>query len=142
MRHFLERSGAAGRRVSLPYMVGLAHYRWPYNVRELESAVKLSLALSDSKPDAPLDLAQLPEPIHAALAGHGDKLTTTGDAAVSAGAPSARGGRGAPTEQELRELLRRHQGNIAAVGRSLSKERMQIHRWMKRYAIDPDDYRR
>ena len=44
-------------------------------------------------------------------------------------------------ESELRALLASHKGNIAAVGRALGKERMQIHRWMKRYNIEVDDYR-
>jgi hypothetical protein len=34
-----------------------------------------------------------------------------------------------------------HRGNVAAVGRVLGKERMQIHRWMKKYAIDITEYR-
>ena len=38
-------------------------------------------------------------------------------------------------------LLERHRGNIAAVGRELGKERMQVHRWLKKYAISLDDYR-
>jgi transcriptional regulator with GAF, ATPase, and Fis domain len=46
-----------------------------------------------------------------------------------------------PTEQALRDLLMRHKGNIAAVGRELGKERMQVHRWMKRYAISVEEYR-
>ena len=49
--------------------------------------------------------------------------------------------RGAPSEATLRELLHRHAGNIAAVGRELGKERMQIHRWLKRYDIDVEQYR-
>ncbi len=49
--------------------------------------------------------------------------------------------RGAPTEEELRGLLERHRGNIAAVGRELGKERMQVHRWLKRYNIDLSQYR-
>jgi transcriptional regulator of acetoin/glycerol metabolism len=48
---------------------------------------------------------------------------------------------GAPDETALRELLTRHQGNVAAVGRELGKARMQIHRWMKRYNVDIADYR-
>ena len=48
---------------------------------------------------------------------------------------------GTPTEAELRELLDRHRGNIAAVGRELGKERMQVHRWLKRYGIDVAAYR-
>ena len=46
-----------------------------------------------------------------------------------------------PTEEQLRALLTRHQGNVAAVGRELGKERMQVHRWMKRYGISVEDYR-
>ena len=49
--------------------------------------------------------------------------------------------RGAPTEEELRGLLERHRGNIAAVGRELGKERMQVDRWLKRYNIDLSQYR-
>jgi transcriptional regulator with GAF, ATPase, and Fis domain len=49
--------------------------------------------------------------------------------------------RGPPTEDELRAMLVRHHGNIAAVGRELGKERMQIHRWLKRYNIDLAHYR-
>ena len=49
--------------------------------------------------------------------------------------------RGPPTEAALRELLMRHRGNIAAVGRELGKERMQVHRWMKRYSIRVEEYR-
>jgi sigma-54 dependent transcriptional regulator, acetoin dehydrogenase operon transcriptional activator AcoR len=49
--------------------------------------------------------------------------------------------RGPPTEDELRALLQRHRGNIAAVGRELGKERMQVHRWLKRYNIDLSEYR-
>ena len=60
-------------------------------------------------------------------------------AAGAATAPPPR--RGPPTEEELRELLERHKGNIAAVGRELGKERMQVHRWLKRYNIDLALYR-
>jgi transcriptional regulator of acetoin/glycerol metabolism len=47
----------------------------------------------------------------------------------------------APTEEELRGLLARHKGNVAAVGRELGKERMQVHRWLKKYDIRLEDYR-
>jgi transcriptional regulator with GAF, ATPase, and Fis domain len=46
-----------------------------------------------------------------------------------------------PTADELRQSLARHHGNVAAVGREFGKERMQIHRWMKRLGIDPNEYR-
>ena len=46
-----------------------------------------------------------------------------------------------PSEESLRELLQKEAGNVAAVGRQLGKARMQVHRWMKRYRIDVNDYR-
>jgi hypothetical protein len=30
---------------------------------------------------------------------------------------------------------------VAAVGRELGKERMQVHRWLKKYGISLDEYR-
>jgi len=50
-------------------------------------------------------------------------------------------GTGTPSEQELRDLLTAHAGNVAAVGRVLGKARMQIHRYMKRYSIEIEEYR-
>jgi transposase-like protein len=45
----------------------------------------------------------------------------------------------------LREVvvaqLRTHRGNVAAVARTLGRAPMQIHRWMRRFGIDPNDYR-
>ncbi|MFO0615464.1 MAG: sigma 54-interacting transcriptional regulator [Polyangiaceae bacterium] len=60
------------------------------------------------------------------------------------------GGRGAvlgsklrerPTPAELQVLLERHRGNVAAVARELARTRVQIHRWMQRYGLDPDAFR-
>jgi DNA-binding NtrC family response regulator len=139
VRHFLKKSGRPEATVSLPYMVGLAHYGWPYNVRELESAVKLSVALSEGRQE--LDLAHLPEPVRHALQGHGEKRSVPAPAPALAPSPPSPARGGTPSEAALRELLARHHGNIAAVGRELGKERMQIHRWMKRYDIDIEQYR-
>jgi transcriptional regulator of acetoin/glycerol metabolism len=60
---------------------------------------------------------------------------------LSPAPPAVSSRRPAPTETELRDLLLRHRGNIAAVGRDLGKERMQVHRWMKRYGISVEEYR-
>jgi transcriptional regulator of acetoin/glycerol metabolism len=47
----------------------------------------------------------------------------------------------APTQEDLRALLAQHAGNIASVARELHRDRAQIHRWIRRYAIDPDEFR-
>jgi len=42
---------------------------------------------------------------------------------------------------QLTGLLQQHKGNVSAVARSLSKERVQIRRWCRRFSIDPDQFR-
>ena len=45
-------------------------------------------------------------------------------------------------QEQILALLREHQGNIAAVARHMGKARMQVQRWLKRYGIDPERFRR
>lgn len=124
-RFFLERHGHAKLALSFPFVAGLLHHDWPYNVRELESAVKRAAALADG---ALLTEDLLPESVKQAIEDY-----------ASAPRPSAT--LEIPAEEELRELLQKEAGNVAAVGRQLGKARMQVHRWMKRYRIDVNDYR-
>ena len=149
---FLRRAARADAAVTLPFMLALAHYAWPYNVRELESAIKLAVALSDGRE---IDLKHLPEGLQEGLRTHGRTGPGTGPmlapvlpepGSIARGpvaepaAQKARSG-APPTEAQLREVLGRHKGNIAAVGRELGKERMQVHRWLRRYSIDIAQYR-
>ncbi|MCB9618750.1 MAG: sigma-54-dependent Fis family transcriptional regulator [Sandaracinus sp.] len=139
VRHFLSAAGQRDARVSFPYLLAVAHYDWPYNVRELESAVKLSIALADGRE---LDLPHLPASVQHALDQHGDPPPRESSSPrATTGKVSTSGRSQAPDEAELRALLVRHRGNIAAVGRELGKERMQIHRWLKRYGLDIEDFR-
>ena len=132
VRFFLNNAGAEATTISLPFMLCLAHYPWPYNVRELESAVRVALALHDS---GDLEARHLPRNVQDVLEAHGEFATAP--PATTACAPST----ATPTEAKLRTLLSRHHGNVAAVGRELGKERMQIHRWAKRFGINLDDFR-
>jgi len=130
---FLARHGGVGKAPSFAFMSGLLHYDFPYNVRELEACIKRALALCDG---ATLEPEVLPEAVQETMADYGRE----GHLRPSQ-PPEDPEAQGAPDEPALRELLTKHQGNVAAVGRELSKARMQIHRWMKRYAIDIADYR-
>ena len=127
---FFRRHGGRELHVTFPFMAALLHYDWPYNVRELESCVKRAVVLSEGKP---LDESMLTDDISRDLAGYGQVLLPN---------EPGEGGRDAvPSEADLIALLERHQGNVAAVGRDLGKARMQIHRWLKRYGIDLQNYR-
>ena len=130
---FLARHGGTDKTASFAFMSGLLHYDFPYNVRELEACIKRALALCNG---TTLEPELLPEAVQEAMSDYGKD---------SSGRPSQPPeddeAQGAPDEPALRELLVKHQGNVAAVGRELGKARMQIHRWMKRYGVDIAEYR-
>lgn len=152
-RAMLARHGRPTLGLSFPFMLGLLHYDWPFNVRELEAAIKRGVALSEG---GALDTTHLPDVIKDAMKEYAARAPATG-AAPPARHPLAATDvphlapvppspppplrTGMPTEHELRHLLSHHRGNVAAVGREYGKERMQVHRWMKRYGIDVGDYR-
>jgi transcriptional regulator with PAS, ATPase and Fis domain len=150
-------------RPNLSFLVALLHHDWPFNVRELESCIKRGVALAEGDL---LDTPQLPDQIQDLMKSYGvrprhdapslfpsNQGSGSGSAYVAPQAhsasypplpvapPAPTPKRAPPTESELRELLGRHRGNVAAVGRELGKERMQVHRWMKRYGISIDEYR-
>jgi transcriptional regulator with GAF, ATPase, and Fis domain len=140
-RAFLERYGRPELELSYGFMLGLVHYDWPYNVRELEACIKRCCALAETQI---IGDTLLPEAVRDAMLEYG-QTPSERDSDLSVQPPmipSTRPlGRSIPTDAELRELLERHQGNVAAVGRQLGKARMQIHRWMQRYGIEIDDFR-
>jgi transcriptional regulator with GAF, ATPase, and Fis domain len=140
-RAFLERHGKPQLELSYGFMLGLVHYDWPYNVRELEACIKRCCALADTNV---VTDALLPEAVREAMLEYGQSATDR-DSVLPAQptfVPNPRPiGRTMPTDSELRELLELHRGNVAAVGRQLGKARMQIHRWMQRYGIEIDDFR-
>ena len=106
---------------------------WPLNIRELEQCLTSACSLAG---DGPIESFHL-----------GDRAPRDDEST----APSA-----APTEEELRAALplgeqelqaqliaqlKEAEGNVAAVGRNLGKKPPQIFRWLKRFGIDPDQFR-
>jgi transcriptional regulator with GAF, ATPase, and Fis domain len=158
-RLFCQRHGRPGQTFSFSFMVALIHHDWPFNVRELESCVKRATALAEG---TAIDVRQLPDTIASLMRDYAQRpgapvsgsahpsyvdpreskmpppMLTPPPGQVQAAASSRRP---PPSEEQLRALLVRHHGNVAAVGRELGKERMQVHRWMKRYGISVEDYR-
>lgn len=138
VRAFQMRYGGTHLFPTVPFMVALLHHDWPHNVRELEAAIKRAIALS---PGRELDVTVLPDAVREAVLDYGRQATPSTQfmARVSTEMPVPAAT--APSEAELRSLLQTHHGNVAAVGRELGKARMQIHRWLRRYGIEVDEYR-
>jgi transcriptional regulator with PAS, ATPase and Fis domain len=136
--HFLEKHG--GTRISVPasVMAALVQYDWPYNVRELEAGIRRALALTDAEGVRELDVRHLPEAVQRAMEGYGTEASSPSLPPPSVSAASRDR---APDESTMRALLQRHQGNVTAIARELRKDRVQVHRWMKRYGLHPDDFR-
>ncbi len=135
VRTFAARLNRPEIRVDFSFMLALLHYDWPYNVRELESCIKRAIALATA---ATLEASHLPPAIAEAMNTYGTRAAPAPETPAGA---LASGLRSQPSEPQLRALLASHHGNVAAVGRALGKERMQIHRWIKRYGIALGDYR-
>ena len=123
-RHAPERRDVALARTSA---FALFTHPWPQNVRELENALKVALAIGG---DGPLRLDL--DPLAAAAPAP----------AAPAPVPVAATSRTEQRCAELRRLLEEHGGNVAAVARALGKQRTQVHRWLKDYGIDADAFRK
>ncbi|HTE56642.1 MAG TPA: sigma 54-interacting transcriptional regulator [Kofleriaceae bacterium] len=116
--------GAQAEQVALTEAAVRALYRhdWPHNVRELEKCLAAALILAAGQP---IDVTHLSPAVAAGA------LDNDSDPAVDEEALRAR----------LVELLAEYDGNVSAVSRAMGKARMQIHRWMKRFGLEPDSYR-
>ena len=130
--HFCKKHVGKLVPCTFAFFTALIHYDWPHNVRELESAIKRAALLATA---GPLDVSDLPQDIAECMQDYGSP-------AFPEPRPSSPSSRTVPTESDLRDALERHAGNITALGREFNKERMQIHRWLKRYGLDPAAFRR
>ncbi len=124
--YFLGAAHAQGVKFEQPAFRALSLHTWPLNVRELEKIVSTAAVLTGGKPIA---LRDLPEPI--------------AKAAALPAAPGTRRPTGpSPTAAQLEELLRRYDGNVADVSRELGKHRAAVWRWIKKFGLGPQKFRR
>jgi len=137
-RNFLRELRREPPRISVGFAAELLDYDWPYNVRELESCIKRSLTVMEGDT---LRRRDLPDAIR--LRDRSATRRTDGAERASAGGlrPSASPSSDAPSEEELRAMLAIHRGNVSALAREFGKARMQVHRWLSRYALEPEQFR-
>jgi sigma-54 dependent transcriptional regulator, acetoin dehydrogenase operon transcriptional activator AcoR len=139
VRHFLDREGRRDLSPTVQFIVAACQHAWPFNVRELEMAVRRAAAVADG-PE--LKVECLPEDVRAAMAGYGARTTPESrrpDSGLLAG-PLLEAG-SSPSVEMLRELAARHHGNLSAIARALGRDRALVHRWMQRAAIELGSFR-
>jgi DNA-binding NtrC family response regulator len=107
----------------------LLSYHWPLNTRELAQCLKACIALAT---EDVVQLWHLPSAVARALD------PEEGPRAHAATPPDDCADR---LRCELLAQLSQHRGNLAEVARAMGKARMQIHRWCKRFGVDPHSYR-
>jgi transcriptional regulator of acetoin/glycerol metabolism len=127
---------ASSVRISSRAAHQLLHYSWPGNVRELEKCLESSLALAGG---GRIDLGHLPEKLRG-----GDARTIAPVAVPRASAliPVEIATAERALDDRIRTLLHEHGGNVAAVSRATGKHPFQIHRWIKRFGIDVQQFRK
>jgi transcriptional regulator of acetoin/glycerol metabolism len=112
-------------------------YPFPGNIRELEKAIGLAVTLVD--PYGIIELEHLPEELR------GNESSSS--SARGSGSPGERKRVESHRNDDERKarllvLLAQHRGRIADVARAMGKARMQVHRWIQRYEIDLESFRR
>jgi DNA-binding NtrC family response regulator len=107
----------------------LVNHRWPGNVRELENAMIRAIYLADGRDIEPQDLR-------------------VGSQASEAPVPRLgpmRAMKRTTIERFEREYLARlmveHQGNVTQAARTACKERRDLGKLLKKYRLDPDQFR-
>ncbi len=98
---------------------------WLGNVRELDQVLARALALSH---EGPIDVSHLALPARPSVEPK-EEERAFGDEEIE-------------IRDELVQALMRHGGNVSDVARVMGKARMQIQRWIRRFGIDVEEYRK
>jgi DNA-binding NtrC family response regulator len=124
----LRKGTPQGRTVRLAIEAGRALYRheWPLNVRELEQALATATVLAS---EGIIELSHLPQAVREPEAADETLSRPLSEEDLR-------------LKERLVAAMQAHGGNISGVAREMGKARMQIHRWLRRFQLDPDSFRK
>jgi two-component system response regulator GlrR len=125
-RHFLARFAKEGRRLaprlSADAIRRLTEYKWPGNIRELESAIQRALVLCDG-PTLDASSIDLPDSWTPSALAPADSPQGIADAVYQF------------ERQYLTDLLSSEQGNVTRAARAAGKDRRTFQRLLRRHGI-------
>lgn len=128
----LARADPAAAQVNYQFTVdaGLALLRdaWPWNLRELVQHLRRGVVLAPS-PLLTRELLGLDNGTRIAREPH------------ALGTPERNLDADLNLKRELVSALETHGGNVTNVARAMGKKRMQIHRWLRRFELQPKAFR-
>lgn len=123
------RAGGSRFHLAPPAMRALVRHAWPRNIRELEQVLVTAAGLADG---GRIELEHLPEAL---------RSPRGVPARVPAAAAPALDEEDRALRDRLVELFTEHRGNVVVVAELLGKQRQQIYKWIKRFAIDLSAFR-
>ena len=103
---------------------------WPLNIRELDNCLAAAIALSGDKR---IGAEHLPDSVR-------EPTAASGQIDVPKPAPPLSAKDRAIRDQMIGHL-RENGGNVSATARAMGKDRKQIQRWLKRFAIDTSRFK-
>ena len=118
--HFVSEELGCERGYTAELAEALLLHDWPLNARELR---QLARRLATVDRTGRWDLPQLPDALQRPV-----RVREALD-------------KGEPNRAALEEALRRAKGNVSKAAEALEKDRKSVYRWMKRWAIDPKQFR-
>ena len=137
--------GAENVRFAPTAMRAMLRHSWPLNIRELEKVLTTAVALAT---EGVIEVAHLPLAPRLRARGEdgGGPEGVEGVEGIGdhQGAPIQ--GWSARANDQLRtrliEMLKLHEGNVNAVSKALNTRRTQVYRWLDRFGLRPDAFRR
>jgi DNA-binding NtrC family response regulator len=133
MAHAVRAQGGAHARATIRAARALLAFDWPFNIRQLVKTTEAAIALAQG---GLIELEHLPERVRG-----GTEPARVSEAATTPVAPTD----ALDTEDlELRDrvvaALRAHGGNVTRAAQALGKQRQQMQRWMRRFALRAEDF--
>jgi transcriptional regulator with PAS, ATPase and Fis domain len=124
-------TAAKDLRLSPEAGVALVSQEWPFNVRQLFQQLKRAIVLSE---DGLIKASHIERGREAAVPSGSENRQSRQPKSLSAGE--------AKLKEELIMKLGEAGGNVTEVARQMGKARMQIQRWVRRFGIEVEGFRK